>query len=95
MCVFGVIAVLGQRPTLIALEPMNVHQATDGQTLVAQVAAGTRLPVTRCIDTKSLIIPEVQLPDQRTGYAVFGRFQMERASILDFSTSAPISFSCP
>lgn len=95
LCLLGALAALGQRATLVALEPLSVHQGIDGQMAIAQVASGTRLPVIRCIDTKSLIIPEVLLADGRTGYAVYGRFQMERAPLLDSSIQAPISFSCP
>ena len=88
------VAFFGQRATLIALESLQISQTIDGRSSIATIAAETRLAVVRCIDTKSLIIPEVKLPDQKIGYAVFGKFKMEYASSLSFSTPAPISFSC-
>lgn len=95
LCLLFGVAMIGRRATLVALEPLRIDQTIDGQTPIAQVAANTRLPVNRCIDTKSLIIPEVQLPEKKIGYAVYGQFKMEYASALNFSTAAPISFSCP
>jgi hypothetical protein len=94
-CVLCSVAIFGRRATLITLEPLQLSQTIDGKSTIAQIATDTRLPVVRCIDTKSLIIPEIKLPDQKIGYAVFGKFRMEYASAFNFSTSAPISFSCP
>jgi hypothetical protein len=93
--VLCVVALFGQRATLVASEPLQISRTIDGQSNIAQIAAETRLAVVRCVDTKSLIIPEVELPNQKIGYAVFGKFKMEYASALSFATPAPISFSCP
>lgn len=95
LCLLCGIALIGRRATLVVLESLQIYQAIDGQTPIAYVAANTRLPVTRCVDTKSLIIPEVQLPEEKIGYAVYGQFKMEYDSALSFSTEAPVSFSCP
>jgi hypothetical protein len=88
------VTLFGHRATLLALEPLRISKTIDGQSNIAEIAVNTRMPVVRCIDTKSLIIPEVQLADQKIGYAVYGKFKMEYASALSFSNAAPISFSC-
>jgi hypothetical protein len=88
-------ALFGQRATLVALESLQISQTIDGQSNIALIAPESRLAVVRCVDTKSLIIPEVELPNQKTGYAVFGKFKMEYASAFSFTTPAPISYSCP
>jgi hypothetical protein len=95
LCLFFGVAITGRRATLVTLEPLRIDQTIDGQMSISLVAKNTRLPVIRCVDTKSLIIPEVRLPEGKTGYAVYGNFKMEYDSALSFSAAAPISFSCP
>jgi hypothetical protein len=94
ICLFCGVALLGHRVTLIPLEPIQISQTIDGQSNFATIATNFRTSVVRCIDTKSLIIPEIQLTNKKIGYAVFGKFKMEYASALSFSNSAPVSFSC-
>lgn len=95
ICFFIALTMVGRRATLITLEPLTIHQEVTGVTPIAQFPLGTRLAVLRCVDTKSLIIPEVEISKGRSGYAVFGRFMMEYTSIFDFSKGSPVVFSCP
>jgi hypothetical protein len=93
MLLFGFIVVTGQKETLIALEPITIYKDIEGKIAIAQISPGTYLPVLRCIDTKSIIIPEVQLHNKEIGYVVFGNFRMEYTSIFNFTVKSPIVIS--
>ena len=92
----GVAVVLfGERLTLIPEGRISIQETPDGKREVAIIGAGERVPVVRCIDDKSLIVPEVRLPDGSTGFVVYGTFRLERGTVFSSSTKAPVNFSCP
>lgn len=85
----------GQRVTLVAEERISIHEAPDGKKEVAVIGRGDRVAVLACHDEKSLIVPEVRLPDQSTGFVVYGAFRLEHEGVFSRKSKAPISFSCP
>lgn len=41
---------------------------------IAQLSAGERVPVTKCLDVKHYLIYKVRLPDGRDGYVLDGKY---------------------
>ncbi len=93
-----VIGVAGKRQWLVSSEPVEVYAVLPSSQNPPPVAMilppGQRLPVTRCIDTKSFIEVEVALPDGGRGYAWLDYRNLKRQSVFAF-WGAPLTYSCP
>jgi hypothetical protein len=81
---FWVYIFIGEKITLIALEPIIVVRGLNNallgkpENVIATVPVGEHLRVTGCVDTKSYIIPKVRLTDGRVGYVHSGQFNLIR-----------------
>jgi hypothetical protein len=95
MMILGIISVLGQRVTLIARGEVAIYENSDGLRIVGKISSGTEVAVLSCQDKKSMIYPLVRLASLEKGYIVFGTFSLTTAGPFDFSSIAPVSFSCP
>ena len=93
-----VIGVAGKRQWLVSSEPIEVYavlpSSQNPPPVAMKLPSGQRLPVNRCIDTKSYIEVEVALPDGGLGYTWLDHRNMERQSVLAF-WGAPLTYSCP
>lgn len=61
---------------------------------VGKLEAGARVPVLSCDDLKSYSAIHVRLGNGKEGYAIKGRFALQKVSFWS-SSEAPISYSCP
>lgn len=85
----------GNRLSLIAKGDIDAKQDIEGLITIDTVRKGAVLPVTSCVDTKSLIIPEVELPSGKRAYVIVGEFELRRESIFELASLTPINSSCP
>jgi hypothetical protein len=81
---FWVYFFIGEKITLVALEPIivvrDLSNALSGkpENAIATVSVGEHLRVISCADTKSYIIPKVRLADGRVGYIHSDKFNLIR-----------------
>lgn len=88
----------GKRQWLESSQPIEIYSVLPSSEqvppLAMTLAPGQRLPVKRCIDTKSYIEVEVTLPDGRAGYTWLDFGNLKGQAILAF-WGAPLTYSCP
>jgi hypothetical protein len=86
------VAVTGQRITLVAEEELNLYSKAAAGQLIGKAKLGEKLAVVRCEDLKHYIVPIVHI-DGRNAYVVEGKFSLERKEAWKFG-AGPLSFSC-
>ena len=87
----------GRRTTLIAngqIQVVDRAVADPAQvSIIGTIQTGEEVVVTRCVDIKHYIVPEVRMKNGQIGYVVAGDFELIRKAVLPVS-DAPIVFSC-
>jgi hypothetical protein len=91
------VALLGRNVELVATTaiPIGAEATIDPASAraIAVLEKGERVDVLSCTDLKHYMVPEVRLPDGRTGFVLGGNFELVRKSP-SLHLHKPLVFSC-
>ena len=89
-----VILSFAQRVTLVTASEVPVYESPSSwDRQVALLPPGAKVPVTKCVDTKTDIVPRVAVSQSVSGYVGRGKYRIIGTPVWT-SWRGPITFSC-